>query len=254
MKLTFLGTGTSQGIPVIGCDCEVCLSTDPQDKRLRTAAFVELGDANIVIDVGPDFRQQMLSNNVREVEAVLLTHEHNDHIIGMDDVRPFNFRFRRDMPVYCSEQVQRSLKKRFSYAFDEDPYPGAPRFQLKTIKASEVFKIGEQEILPIQVMHASMPVLGFRFGSLTYLTDAKTISELAYQQLEGTEVLILNALRKEEHHSHLSLDQALEVIARIQPKQAYLIHMSHRLGLAADINKNLPKGVSLAYDGLTVEV
>ncbi len=254
MKLTFLGTGTSQGIPVIGCDCEVCLSTDPQDKRLRTAAFVELRDTNIVIDVGPDFRQQMLTNNVREIEAVLLTHEHNDHIIGMDDVRPFNFRFRRDMPVYCSEQVQRSLKKRFSYAFDEDPYPGAPRFQLKTIKASEVFKIGEQEILPIQVMHASMPVLGFRFGKLTYLTDAKTISDLAYQQLAGTEVLILNALRKEEHHSHLSLDEALEVIARIQPKQAFLIHMSHTLGLAADINKSLPKGVSLAYDGLTIEI
>lgn len=253
MKITFLGTGTSQGIPVIGCDCEVCLSNDPQDKRLRTAAMVELGETNIVIDVGPDFRQQMLANNINKVEAVLVTHEHNDHIIGMDDVRPFNFRYRRDMPVYCTTQVQKSLKKRFAYAFDEDPYPGAPRFELRTISAGNSFKVGDTSILPIQVMHASMPVLGFRIGALTYLTDAKTISDEAFSQLAGTEVLILNALRKEEHHSHLSLDQALEVIDKVQPKQAYLIHMSHRMGLAAEINKILPKNVSLAYDGLSIE-
>jgi phosphoribosyl 1,2-cyclic phosphate phosphodiesterase len=216
--------------------------------------MVDLGGTNIVIDIGPDFRQQMLANNVEAIEAILITHEHNDHIIGMDDVRPFNFRFRRDMPVYCSERVQRSLKKRFAYAFEEDPYPGAPRYDLRTISSGSTFKIAGQEILPIQVMHASMPVLGFRFGALTYLTDAKTISEEALQQIIGTKVLVLNALRKEEHHSHLSLDQALEVISRVNPQHAYLIHMSHKMGLTEEINKTLPKHVSLAYDGLTIDI
>lgn len=254
MKITFLGTGTSQGIPVIGCDCEVCVSNDPENARLRTSAMISANGKNIVIDVGPDFRQQMLSNNVVDVDSILLTHEHNDHVIGMDDVRPFNFRYRRDMPVYCTTQVMDSLKKRFAYAFMDNPYPGAPRFQLKKITAHSPFEAAGQTIIPILVMHGRMPVLGFRVGDITYITDAKTIADSEIEKIKGTKILVLNALRLEEHHSHLSLREALELVERIRPEQTYFTHISHKMGLASAINKKLPPDVTLAYDGLSVSV
>ncbi|MFT5167655.1 MAG: phosphoribosyl 1,2-cyclic phosphate phosphodiesterase [Saprospiraceae bacterium] len=254
LKITFLGTGTSQGVPVIACDCEVCTSLDPQDTRLRTAAMISVNGKNIVIDVGPDFRQQMLENKIVDIDSVLITHEHNDHVIGLDDVRPFNFRYQKDMPVYCTRQVINSLKKRFEYAFSENPYPGTPRFELIEVFAEKTFEVAGQPIIPFEVMHGKMPVLGFRFGDLTYITDAKTLDEIAIQKIKGTKILILNALRLEKHHAHLSLEEALDLIAAIQPQQAYLVHISHKMGLAASINKKLPKNVTLAYDGLQVVV
>lgn len=254
MKITFLGTGTSQGIPVIACDCEVCSSEDFKDKRLRTAAMVSINDFNIAIDAGPDFRQQMLVNNVKDIEGVLITHEHNDHIIGLDDVRPFNFRYKKDMPIYSTESVAQSLKKRFSYAFDSNPYPGAPRFQLRKIEKNEPFELVGYKIIPIEVMHGRMPVLGFRFGDLTYITDAKTISPESIEKIKGTKVLVLNALRKEVHHSHLSLEEALQVVNVIKPARTYFTHLSHNMGTHQSVSKLLPENVEIAYDGLVVEI
>lgn len=250
MKITFLGTGTSQGVPVIGCDCEVCLSNHPKDKRLRTSAMVEVDGKTIVIDAGPDFRQQLLRAKVSDVTAILMTHEHNDHIIGMDDVRPLNFKHRRQMPVYAEERVQKELKHRFSYIFDENPYPGAPRLILKNIDSEEIINIENIKIIPIRAMHGQLPVFGFRFGDFTYLTDIKTISSKELAKVKGTKVLALDALHHSVHHSHLNLEEALALIEIIQPEQAYLIHISHRMGLAEVVNKSLPKGVQLAYDGL----
>lgn len=254
MKITFLGTGTSQGVPVIGCDCEVCVSENPEDTRLRNSAMLTVNGKNIIIDVGPDFRQQMLANSVQDIECVLLTHEHNDHVIGMDDLRPFNFRYRKNMPIYCTIPVMESLKKRFAYAFSDNPYPGAPRFELIEITADCSFEVAEQKVLPIQVMHGKMPVLGFRFGAITYITDAKTIAPQEIEKIKGTKILAINALRLEPHHSHLSLDEALSLIEKINPQQTYLTHISHHMGLAAEINKKLPANVTLAYDGLSVSV
>jgi len=216
--------------------------------------MVSVNGKNIVIDVGPDFRQQMLQNNITDVDSVLITHEHNDHIIGLDDVRPFNFRYKKDMPIYCTTMVMNSLKNRFAYAFLENPYPGSPRFDLQQITADTSFEIAGQKIIPIEVNHGKMPVLGFRFNDFTYITDAKTVSVDSFKKIEGTKKLVLNALRKEEHHSHFSLDEALRFIEKIQPEQAYLTHLSHRMGLSADINKILPSNVSIAYDGLVLEI
>ncbi len=254
MKVTFLGTGTSQGVPVIGCDCDVCTSDDIRDHRLRTSILISKSDTNIVVDCGPDFRQQMIRANVSSVEAVLMTHEHNDHIIGMDDVRPFNFRSRKNMPVYATRKVQSELKKRFSYIFDEDPYPGAPRLELHTIDKSNPFYINNIGIQPIEVMHGGLPVLGFRFDNFTYITDAKTISEVELAKVEGTEVLVLNALHKRVHHSHLNLEEALEWVDRIAPQKAYFLHISHMMGKYTDISAQLPDHVELAYDGLVLDV
>lgn len=254
LKITFLGTGTSQGIPVIGCDCEVCTSKDPRDTRLRTSAMVSANGKNVVIDVGPDFRQQMLNNKITDIDCVLLTHEHNDHVVGLDDVRPFNFRYRKDMPIYCTSQVMSSLKQRFAYAFLKNPYPGAPRFELIEINGTTPFEVIGEEIIPIEVMHGRMPVLGFRFNELTYITDAKTFDQSAIEKIKGTKILILNALRRENHHSHLSLEEALAFVEQIQPQQAYLIHLSHKMGLTAEVNKSLPPNVTIAYDGLIVNI
>ena len=253
MKITFLGTGTSQGIPVIGCDCETCQSTNSKDKRLRTSILVETQDKTIVIDTGPDFRQQMLRANVSKVDAVLLTHEHNDHIIGIDDVRPFNFRYEMDMPVYAEQRVLDSLEERFSYIF-KSTYPGVPRLVMNPISKKESFEVFEIPIIPIEVMHYKLPVLGYRFGNFTYLTDVKTISETELRKTYDSDILIISALHKEEHISHLSLYEALALIERIQPKQAYLIHFSHRMGLHDAVLKELPSNVSIAYDGMTIEL
>lgn len=249
MKVTFLGTGTSQGVPVIGCDCEVCTSTDARDQRLRPSILITQEELNIGIDVGPDFRQQMLRAKVQNLDAVLITHEHNDHIIGLDDVRPFNFRSRKDMPIYATTSVQENLQTRFAYIFAGD-YPGIPRLELRTINNKQNFEIGGLSILPIEVMHGELPVLGFRFGDFTYITDAKTISPESLELIAGTKVLVLNALHHSVHYSHLNLEEALEMVGHIQPEQTYFTHISHRMGLNQEISKQLPPGVSLAYDGL----
>lgn len=252
MKVSFLGTGTSQGVPVIGCDCKVCTSTDARDQRLRPSILVSHEELRIGVDVGPDFRQQMLRAKVKNLDALLITHEHNDHVIGLDDVRPFNFRSRQNMPIYATTSVQKELRKRFAYIFTSN-YPGIPRLDLKTIRHAQPFGIGQISILPIEVIHGTLPVLGFRFGDFTYITDAKTIAPESLDLLAGTKTLVLNALHHETHYSHLNLDEALEIVAQIQPEQTYFTHISHRMGLNREITEQLPAGVSLAYDGLELE-
>ncbi len=260
MRITFLGTGTSQGVPVIGCTCAVCQSADTRDKRFRTSVMIETQDKIIVIDTGPDFRQQMLREQVHHdldefcVDAVLFTHEHKDHIAGLDDVRPFNFRFQRDMQVYATERVQTALKREYQYVFTPPFYPGAPLIQLNTISKDEKFVVEGIEIQPIEVMHADLPVLGFRFGDFTYLTDVKTISPQEKEKIRGTKTLVLSALRQKEHHSHLNLEEALVLTEEFQAEQTYFIHMSHLLGTHEAVSRELPSNVALAYDGLKIEV
>ena len=210
--------------------------------------LVQSKDTTIVIDTGPDFRQQMLRAGTKRLDAVLLTHEHNDHIIGIDDVRPFNFRQKQDMPVYADVRVQEELKKRFAYIFQENPYPGIPQLSLQSISKNQPFNINEIPILPIEVIHGKLPVLGFRFGDVTYITDARTIAKEEMEKIKGTRILILNALHQYEHYSHLNLEEALAIIEVLQPEQTYLTHVSHHMGLAAEINLKLPPNVQLAFD------
>ena len=250
MKITFLGTGTSQGIPVIACNCEVCKSDSPKDNRLRTSILVETNQASIAVDAGPDFRQQMLREQVQKLDAVLMTHEHKDHIAGLDDVRAFNFKQRKDMHVFADENTQKAIQRDFYYAFSEFKYPGVPRIELHTIKGEQAIEVEGLEIMPIEVLHYKLPVLGFRFGPFTYITDANYISESSKELIRGSEVLVLNALKKEEHISHFSISQAVALAQELEIPQTYLTHLSHQAGLAADIEKELPKGVNLAYDGL----
>lgn len=255
LSLTLLGTGTSQGVPVIGCDCPVCTSTDPKDKRLRTAALIRYGALHVAIDCGPDFRQQMLANQVGHLDAILVTHEHNDHIIGLDDVRPFNFRQRKDMPVYCQSRVCRELEQRFAYVFaTQNRYPGAPMIQLVEIDANQQLDIEGLTIQTIPVMHGQLPILGFRFGPITYLTDVRTLSPEAKALAKDSEVLVINALHHEPHYSHLNLEQALSMIEELTPQRAYLTHMSHRMGRHADIQPQLPENVRMGWDGLEIRV
>jgi phosphoribosyl 1,2-cyclic phosphate phosphodiesterase len=253
IKITFLGTGTSQGVPVIACDCEVCLSKDSKDKRLRTSLMLSYNDKNIVIDTGPDFRQQMLRENVQRLDAVLFTHEHKDHIAGMDDIRAFNFKSKTDMPIYATKQVQEGLKKEFHDVFSGFKYPGIPKVVLNDI-VNEPFQLFDKQITPIEVMHYKLPVTAFRIDNFTYITDANFISEAEREKIIGTEVLVINALRIEKHISHFTLEEALEFINEINPKQAYLTHASHLLGLHKLVSEKLPKNVFLAYDGLQIEI
>jgi|TARA_R110000737_G_scaffold353439_1_gene405368 phosphoribosyl 1,2-cyclic phosphate phosphodiesterase len=249
MIITILGSGTSQGMPVIACDCNVCASTEPKDNRLRSSIMLTIDKKNYVIDTGPDFRQQMLRENVQTLEAVIYTHEHKDHVAGMDDVRAFNFKQKRDMEIYCNQAVEKALKREFSYVFNDDPYPGIPRVNINSINLAP-FSVGEIEFIPVEVMHYKMPVLGFRIGDFAYITDAKTIAEEEKKKLRGTKVLIVNALRMTEHISHFNLEQALSFIDEIKPEKAYLTHISHLLGEHEEVQKILPKNVELAYDGL----
>lgn len=249
-----MGTGTSQGVPVIGCHCAVCRSTDARDHRLRSSVLVQAGNVNIAIDCGPDFRQQMLRAGVDSLRAILFTHEHNDHVAGIDDVRPFNYMQRADMPLYATAQVAQELRSRFAYAFDANPYPGAPRLLLKEIWAQQPFSVEGIPVTPIEVQHGSLPVLGFRIGRFVYLTDVKTISDAEMKKVEGCHTLIINALHHQPHYSHINLEEALELIARLQPQRTFLTHISHSMGRFEDMDPLLPEGVQLGWDELSFSV
>jgi len=253
MQITFLGTGTSQGIPVVACNCEVCNSKDSRDKRLRTSALLEINGTCLAIDAGPDFRQQMLRENVKNLDAILLTHGHKDHVAGLDDVRSYNWAMQKPMDIYASAETHKVVKTEFSYAFGENRYPGVPNLNLIEID-NQPFKIFSEEIIPISAFHNKMPVFGFRIKDFVYITDANFIPENELEKLRGTKVLVLNALRKKKHISHFTLDEALEIIDRIKPQSAYLTHLSHQMGFHNDVEDELPSQVHLAYDGLKLSI
>jgi len=251
MKLTFLGTGTSKGIPVIGSKNKVCLSTDIRDKRLRTSVLISWSDCNYIIDCGPDFRMQMLTANVTKIDGILYTHEHSDHTAGLDDIRPYTQRY-GDLPIYASKRVLEDLKIRFAYIFEtKNKYPSAPSVIINTID-TETFQLKDMEVLPINIIHGKLPIFGYRFNKLAYLTDVSFISEQEKSKLNNLEVLVINALQIKEHPTHYNLEKALNLIAELKPKRAYITHISHKLGFHAEVEKLLPKNVFLAYDGLEV--
>lgn len=254
MKVTFLGTGTSQGVPVITCECEVCKSADKHDKRLRVSVLLEIDNQVILIDTGPDFRYQMLRADVKKLDAILYTHEHKDHVAGLDDVRAFNYKQQAEVDIYAHQRVQDALKKEFHYIFSGDNYPGIPRLKLNSIIEGEPFQAAGIDIIPIAVMHYLLPVFGFRIGDFTYITDAKIISPQEKEKIKGSKILVINALQKEKHISHFTLDEALEFAAEIGANKTYLTHISHKLGAHAEVSKQLPEGVFLAYDGLELEM
>ena len=252
VKITFLGTGTSQGVPVIACDCNICRSTDPLDKRLRTSVLLETDETTIIIDAGPDFRQQMLREHVTKLDAILLTHEHKDHIAGLDDVRAFNYKSQDAIDIYSEERVQKVIKKEFSYVFSEYQYPGIPKMRLNTIPEHS-FNIKNISIIPVRVFHYRLPVYGFRIGNFAYITDANYIPEESKEQLYGVKYLVVNALRKEKHISHFSLREAIDFIREISPKKAFITHISHQMGLHTEVSKELPPEIMLAFDGLSLK-
>jgi phosphoribosyl 1,2-cyclic phosphate phosphodiesterase len=252
MKITFLGTGTSQGVPVIACKCFVCISTNKKDKRYRSSILINLEGKNIVVDTGPDFRSQMLANDVEQLDAILFTHEHKDHIAGLDDVRPFNFRQGSPIPVYCSVEVDKAIKREYHYIFADQKYPGIPELTLETINNQPFILFEKQEVIPIEVQHYKMKVFGFRINDFTYITDAKTIESDEIKKIYGTKILVVNALRHESHISHFNLQEALNLIDLIKPEKAYLTHISHLFGTQQDIESHLPNNVFVAYDGLEI--
>ena len=252
LKITFLGTGTSQGIPIIGSNHPVCLSKDPKDKRLRSSVLIQWENFNYVIDCGPDFRQQMLKTGCRHLDGVLFTHEHADHTAGLDDIRPFFFR-QGDIPIFATESVLANLTARFGYIVDsENKYPGAPAVKVHTIDKNHNFSIGNKEVIPIEVMHNRLPVMGYRIGNFSYLTDVKYIQEEQLEKIKNSEVLVVNALRIEPHPTHLNLEEALELVASLKPKKAYFTHISHLLGFHDQVSEKLPENVYLAYDNLQI--
>lgn len=253
LKITFLGTGTSQGVPMIASKDPVCLSADTKDKRLRSSILIAWDERTYVIDCGPDFRQQMLRENVGRLDGVLFTHEHADHTAGIDDLRPYCYQIGA-MPIYLNARTLASLKKRFEYIFSsENRYPGAPSVQAKIVENTS-FMLQKLEVLPIQIMHGNLPILGYRFQNVAYLTDIKSITEQEQQKLQQLEVLIITALRIEKHPTHFNLDEALDFVAAIQPKKTYFTHISHKLGFHKEVSKKLPENVFLAYDGLKLTV
>ncbi len=253
MKVTFLGTGTSQGIPVIGSNHPVCLSSDPKDKRLRVSALVEWNDYTYVIDCGPDFRQQMLTNKVSKIDGILFTHEHSDHVAGLDDIRPFFFN-QGDIPIYAHQRVLNTLRSRFEYVFvTEDKYPGAPGVKEIVIE-NKPFKLGDLEIVPINTLHNRVQVFGFRLNQFAYLTDVKTIEDSEIDKLKGVKVLVVNALREKPHHSHFNLEEAIAFIQKVKPQKAYLTHISHYMGFHEEVQQRLPDNIYLAYDNLQITI
>jgi phosphoribosyl 1,2-cyclic phosphate phosphodiesterase len=249
LKITFLGTGTSSGVPMIGCECEVCTSADPKNNRLRSSILVESAQTTLVVDTGPDFRYQMLRQKVKKLDAVLFTHPHKDHLAGLDDVKAFNFHHKKPMDIYADSLTEEAVRRDFYYAFTDTRYPGIPELNLNTITLDPFF-IGDIPVAPVLVWHHKMPVLGFRFGKFTYITDASKIDEQEKDKIRGSEVLVLNALRKQKHISHFTLEEAIEMVQELNIPEAYLTHISHQLGLHEEIESELPDGIHLAYDGL----
>lgn len=253
MTVTFLGTGTSQGVPIICCECAVCKSNDPKDNRLRSSILIESETTKVIIDAGPDFRQQLLRKNLKSLDAVVFTHEHKDHIAGLDEVKAFNYFNNMKMPVYATERVQTALKREFSYIFSEEKYPGIPEIDLHTI-TDEPICINDIKLLPIDVIHYKMPVKGYRIRNFTYITDANYISETEKEKIRGSEIIVINALRKEPHLSHFTFSEAINLMQELKPKKAYFTHISHQLGLHQDVSLELPDFIELAYDGLHIEI
>ena len=254
MKVTFLGTGTSQGIPIIGCKCPVCKSANARDKRLRTSALVSVGDKNILIDIGPDFREQMLRNDVSHLDAILVTHAHRDHVAGIDDIRPYNYYQQSPIDIYARSNAIEAIRRDYAYIFAQHIYPGLPEANLIEVSGSSVFSIGNTEVVPIEAMHKDMPILGYKMERFAYVTDANYIAPTELDKIKDMDVLVINALRQEKHFSHFSLAEALEVIDFLKPRKAYLTHMSHEMGFYDRVSRSLPENVFLAYDGLTVEI
>lgn len=252
MKLTFLGTGTSTGNPEIGCRCEVCTSTDKRDWRMRSSALVETGGRKLLIDCGPDFRWQALTNGIDRLDGVLLTHEHYDHVGGLDDLRPF-CRHHAEVNIYAEKNVADAVRSRIPYVFQENPYPGVPRLRLHEITAGTLFRVADIDVLPVRVMHGRLPILGYRIGNMAYLTDLKWLPEEEYPKLQHLDLLVIDALRETEHPSHACVNEALHIAGRLDPAQTYLIHMSHKIGLHAEVEKKLPPHVFYSFDGLTVD-
>ena len=254
MKITVLGSGTSQGVPVIACECEVCKSLDYRDQRLRPSILIEVDDLSIIIDTGPDFRQQMLRGGIKKLDAVLYTHQHKDHTAGMDDLRSFNFKQEKDVPIFGRKSVIDQLRQEFSYVFvDKDKkYPGVLNVDVNYIE-NKPFKINEVEIIPIDVLHYKLPVFGFRIKDFTYLTDVSHIPDEEFEKIKGSRFVIIDALQKEDHISHFTLNQAVEISQKLNPEKAYFTHISHKMGLHADIEKELPENIELSYDGLVIE-
>ena len=252
MKITFLGTGTSQGVPVIACDCMVCLSEDTRDNRLRSSILIQTDITSVVIDTGPDFRQQMLREQVDRLDAIVFTHEHKDHVAGMDDVRAFNYKQRKEIDVYATSRVQQALKREYPYVFADLKYPGVPKIKLHTIDAENIIKIGDITLKPIEVMHYKLSVLGFRINDLVYITDANFISSKEKEKIKGCSTLVINALRKTKHISHFALEEAISLSKEAGAKQTYLTHVSHLMGTHKSVSKELPEGVQIAYDGLVL--
>jgi len=253
LKITFLGTGTSSGVPLIGCDCAVCTSADPKDNRLRSSILVESATTTLVVDTGPDFRYQMLREKVKKLDAVVFTHPHRDHMAGLDDVRAYNFFQKMPIDIYADSLMESAIRRDFYYAFADTRYPGIPELNLISI-SDEPFIVGDIPVIPVKVWHMKMPVLGFRFGNFTYITDANRIEEEEKNKIRGSEILVLNALRKQQHISHFTLGEAVELVQELRVPLAYFTHMSHQIGLHADIEAELPDNIHLAWDGLVLNL
>ncbi len=253
LSVTFLGTGTSSGVPMIGCDCEVCLSEDPRDDRLRSSILVQSASTTLVVDTGPDFRTQMLREKVKKLDAVIFTHPHKDHLAGLDDIRAFNFFTRRPIDIYADSLTEEAVRRDFYYAFSDTKYPGIPELNLNTI-SMEPFVVGDIPVVPILVWHLKMPVLGFRFGHFTYITDANRIDEAEKEKIRGSEILVLNALRKQKHISHFTLGEAIELVNELNIPLAYFTHLSHQMGKHEEVESELPDSMHLAYDRLKILV
>lgn len=250
MKITLLGTGTSQGIPVIGCSCNTCISENPKDKRLRCSVLLESHFSTVLIDIGPDVRQQLLASKVNRLDAIVLTHEHMDHLAGLDEIRPFNYQQKKPVKVYATQRVQERLKEQYSYIFNSPNYPGIPSIELISIDSDTAFSAAGIQFLPIEAMHGNLPVLGFRIGDFTYVTDANFISPPEMKKMEASKIIVLNALRREKHHSHFSIGESISLVEELKPEQAFFTHISHHLEPHEEINESLPENINIAYDGL----